>query len=111
MVNRSTGGGRLFLRYPRRADPSVYLQQEEQLPPEQFLQELQVVLQQLLQELSAARAVASPSPAMTASMAPTLISVFICFCVVCFEREEFPLHWVICRNTPKSPQLFLQGLF
>jgi hypothetical protein len=56
------------------------LQQSEHLPSAHFWQELQEVLQQLLQSLalSAAVALAKPSPAIIASIAPALINVFIC---------------------------------
>jgi len=66
------------------------LQQEAHLPSEHFAQELQLVLQHLAQALSAAVAVASPKPAMMASMAPALINVFMVvfvFCC-CFGGEE-----------------------
>jgi hypothetical protein len=56
------------------------LQQLEHLPSEHFWQDEQLLAQplQLLQVLSAATAVARPSPAMMASMAPALINVFMC---------------------------------
>jgi len=71
------------------------LQQEAHLPSEHFAQELQLVLQHLAQALSvavAAVAVASPKPAMMASMAPALINVFMCslVLVVVPGRESFP---------------------
>jgi len=71
------------------------LQQEAHLPSEHFAQELQPVLQHLAQALSvavAAVAVASPKPAMMASMAPALINVFMCslVLVVVAGRESFP---------------------
>jgi hypothetical protein len=68
------------------------LQQEAHLPSEHFAQELQLVLQHLAQALSAAVAVASPKPAMMASMAPALINVFMCslVLVVVAGRESFP---------------------
>jgi tRNA-dihydrouridine synthase len=62
------------------------LQQEAHLPSEHFAQELQLVLQHLAQALSvavAAVAVASPKPAMMASMAPALINVFMVVLVSC----------------------------
>jgi hypothetical protein len=55
------------------------LQQEAHLPSAHLAQELQLVLQHFEQEFSAAVAVASPKPAMMASMAPALINVFILF--------------------------------
>jgi hypothetical protein len=68
------------------------LQQEAHLPSEHFTHELQLVLQHFAQALSAAEAVASPRPAMMASMAPALISVFMCsfLFVVVPGRESFP---------------------
>lgn len=63
------------------------LQQEAHLPSEHFAQELQLVLQHFAQELSAAVAVASPNPAMSASIAPALISVFICLFLLCLGAE------------------------
>jgi len=68
------------------------LQQEAHLPSAHLAQELQLVLQHFEQELSAAVAVASPKPAMMASMAPALINVFMCslVLVVVPGRESFP---------------------
>jgi hypothetical protein len=68
------------------------LQQEAQLPSAHFAQELQLVLQHFVQALSAAVAVASPRPAMMASMAPALINVFMCSLVFVLlsGRESFP---------------------
>jgi hypothetical protein len=83
----STDGDRLFRHHPRLAESSAYLQQLEHLPSEHLAQELQLLEHpwQLLQPLSAAIAVARPSPAMRASMAPALINVFMC--VVCFVQS------------------------
>jgi hypothetical protein len=81
------------------------LQQEEQLTPLHFSQELQVVLQQLLQALSAAVAVASPRPAMMASMAPALISVFMfLFCLL--RAGIIPVLEVIHRTSQNPPEYF-----
>jgi hypothetical protein len=49
-----------------------------------FVQALQVVLQHFPQAPSAANAVASPKPAMMASMAPALINVFMVLLVFCW---------------------------
>ena len=107
----STGGDRLFRHHPRLAEPSAYLQQllqqEAHLPSEHFAQELQLLEHpwQLLQALSAAVAVARPSPAMRASMAPALINVFMC--VVCFVQSGKDSRSI--SNSPhkaKSPREF-----
>jgi hypothetical protein len=64
------------------------LQQEAHLPSEHFTQELQLLAQPLQAlQLSAAETVASPSPAMSASIAPALISVFMCLFVLCLGAE------------------------
>ena len=107
----STGGDRLFQHHPRLAEPSAYLQQllqqESHLPSEHLVQELQLLEHpwQLLQALSAAVAVARPSPAMSASMAPALINVFMC--VVCFVQSGKDSRSI--SNSPhkaKSPREF-----
>ncbi len=89
------GEAGFFRSHPRPAERFAYLQQllqqEAHLPSEHFMQELQLVLQHFAQALSAAEAAASPRPAMMASMAPALISVFIVFFfVVVPGRDSFP---------------------
>lgn len=105
----STDGDRLFRHHPRLVESSAYLQQLEHLPSEHLAQELQLLEHpwQLLQALSAAIAVARPSPAMRASMAPALINVFMC--VVCFVQSGKDSRSI--SNSPhkaKSPREFIQ---
>ncbi len=108
----STDGDRLFRHHPRLAESLAYLQQLEHLPSEHLAQELQLLEHpwQLLQALSAAIAVARPSPAIRASMAPALINVFIfLFCVVCFVQSGKDSRSI--SNSPhkaKSPREFIQ---
>jgi hypothetical protein len=60
-----------------------------------------------LQALSAAVAVASPRPAMMASMAPALISVFMfLFCL--FRAGTIPALEVIPRARQNPPRIFLR---
>jgi hypothetical protein len=85
------------------------LQQEAHLPSEHFWQALQPVLQHFAQALSAAEAVASPRPAMMASIAPALISVFMVFLVVCCSSGAGVIptpffHEVITRRAPDPPE-------
>jgi hypothetical protein len=92
-----------------------YLQQLEQLPPEHFWQELQLVAQPLQSlhalALSAADALARPKPATMASRAPALIRVWSVFIVVDVFRRGgcISFQQVICR-CPQNPPGFFQKL-
>jgi len=81
------------------------LQQEAHLPSAHLAQAEQEVLQHLAQAPSAAVAVASPKPAMMASMVPALIRFFM----VCVVLVMGGIHSRPERDSPpeaKSPQIF-----
>jgi hypothetical protein len=87
------------------ARPSGYLQQEPHLPSVHLAQAEQVLLQHFPQTPSAAVAAASPSPAMTASRAPALISVFMVCCPL-LRAGIIPVLNVIHRRGQNPPNFF-----
>jgi hypothetical protein len=89
------------------------LQQVAHLPSVHLAHELQLVLQHFEQALSAAVAVASPKPAMMASMAPALINVFmvlfLLFVLVAGEGViPSPLFHEVITHRGENPPVFFQ---
>ena len=100
MVIERQRRGQAFLGMTPVARPSGYLQQEPHFPSVHLAQAEQVLLQHFPQAPSAAVAAASPSPAMTASRAPALISVFmVCVVLVTDGNHSCPE-----RDSPQNPK-------
>jgi hypothetical protein len=110
MMSRFGGRRQVFLFPPPPCRFIAYLQQLDlqqspHFPSEHLVQELQESLQHLAQTPSDAEAVARPIPAMMASIAPALISVFMMCCPFRLkEGDSFPLHKVFARGGGKSPR-------